>query len=77
MNSKEKQELADLPAKIEALETEQESLTSKLADPDFYANEASAVPKVKTRLEALETETLEVFARWEELESVHTASEAE
>ena len=75
LNSKEKQELADLPAKIEGLETEQESLTTKLADPDFYANEASEVPKVKTRLEAIEAETTEVFGRWEELEAVHTASE--
>lgn len=74
LNSKEKVELAELPAKIEALETEQETLTTKLADPDFYANEAAKVPAVKARLQAIEAETLAVFARWEELEAIQTAS---
>lgn len=76
LNSKEKAELEALPLKIEALETEQETLTTKLADPDFYANQAGEVPKVKARLEAIEAETLEVFARWEELEAIKTAAEA-
>ena len=74
LNGKEKAELAALPAKIEALETEQEALTAKLADPDFYAIEAGEVPKVKARLEAIEAETLAVFARWEDLEAIQTAS---
>lgn len=74
LNSNEKIELAELPAKIEALETEQETLTTKLADPDFYANQAGEVPVVKARLEYIEAETLEVFARWEELEAIQTAS---
>ncbi len=76
LNSKGKIELAELPAKIEALETEQETLTAKLADPDFYAANAAGVPQVKARLEVIETETLEVFARWEELEAVQSASES-
>ena len=76
LNSKGKIELAELPAKIEALETEQETLTAKLADPDFYAANAAEVPQVKARLEVIETETLEVFARWEELEAVQSASES-
>ena len=75
LNGKEKQELAELPAKIEALETEQETLTTKLADPEFYANEADKVPALKARLEAIEAETLEVFARWEELDAIQNASE--
>lgn len=76
LNSKEKQELEALPARIEALETEQESLTTKLADPDFYATHAAEVPAVKTRLDEIETETLEVFTRWEELEAIKTAAES-
>ncbi|GAB5562618.1 MAG: ATP-binding cassette domain-containing protein [Synoicihabitans sp.] len=74
LNSKEKQELEALPARIETLEAEQETLTTQLADPDFYATHAAEVPAVKSRLEEIETETLEVFARWEELEAVQTAS---
>ena len=76
LNSKEKQELVDLPAKIEALEIEQETLTTKMADPDFYANAADQVPVLEARLEAIEAETLEVFARWEELEAIQNASDA-
>ncbi len=76
LNSKEKQELEALPTKIETLESEQAELTEKLADPDFYAAKAAEVPAVKARLDEIETETLEVFARWEELEAIKTASEA-
>lgn len=76
LNSKEKQELEDLPAKIEALENEQTELTEKLADPSFYAEKAAEVPAIKARLDEIETETLEVFARWEELEAIKTAAEA-
>lgn len=76
LNAKEKQELAELPARIEALETEQTALTTKMADPDFYANEAAKVPALKARLEAIEAETHEVFTRWEELEAIQAAAEA-
>jgi ABC transport system ATP-binding/permease protein len=76
LNSKEKQELADLPAKIEALEAEQEALTTQMADPLFYANEAAKVPALKARLQAIEAETLQGFARWEELEAVQNAAES-
>ncbi|WP_221029327.1 ATP-binding cassette domain-containing protein [Actomonas aquatica] len=75
LNGKEKAELEALPAKIEALEAEQAELTGKLADPAFYAEKAAEVPAIKARLDAIEEETLEVFARWEELEAIKTASE--
>ena len=76
LSSKEKTELEALPAKIEALEAEQGELTAKLADPAFYAGHAAEVPAIKARLEAIEAETLAVFARWEELEAIKTAAEA-
>ncbi len=75
LNGKEKAELEALPGKIEALEAEQAELTGKLADPAFYAERAAEVPAIKARLDAIEEETLEVFARWEELEAIKTASE--
>ncbi len=76
LNAKEKQELAELPARIEALEAEQTALTTKMADPNFYANEAAKVPALKARLEAIEAETHKVFTRWEELEAIQVAAEA-
>ncbi len=76
LNGKEKAELESLPGKIETLEAEQAELTGKLADPAFYAERAAEVPAIKARLEAIEEETLAVFARWEELEVIKAASEA-
>ncbi len=69
LNAKEQRELATLPARIEALEAEQAELTTKLADPAFYKREAAAFQVAKTRLETLEREHAEAFARWEALEA--------
>jgi ATP-binding cassette subfamily F protein uup len=69
LNNKEQRELETLPAKIEALEKEQAELTAKLADPDFYKNEAAKFAQVKARLEVIEAEHATAFARWEELEA--------
>ncbi len=68
LSGKEQKELAALPAKIEALELEQEQLTAKLADPAFYKNEAKKFAEVKARLDALGQEHAAAFSRWEELE---------
>ena len=67
---KENRELEVLPAQIEALESEQRSLHSKLSDPDFYKQAGDEVAAVRERLEALEGELETAYARWEELESL-------
>jgi ATP-binding cassette subfamily F protein uup len=69
----EKRELEKLPAQLEALEAEQETLAAKLADPTFYQKEPAEAPKVKARLEAIEQETATAFTRWEELEALRVA----
>ena len=74
LNGREKAELAALPTKIEALETEQTQLTEKLADPALYAERAAEVPAIKARLDAIEEESLAAFARWEELEAIQAAA---
>ena len=66
---KERKELEALPARIEALEREQAELAEKLADPAFYKSDAAGVAAVKRKLEALEREHAQAFARWEELEA--------
>ena len=68
LTNKERQELETLPAKIEALESEQTELTAKLADPTFYKSQAAQFAEVKARLETVEREHATAFARWEELE---------
>jgi ATP-binding cassette subfamily F protein uup len=74
LSHKEQRELDGLPARIEALETEQSALTAKLADPAFYKREPGAFSTVKERLDALELDLAAALARWEELETIRTAA---
>ncbi|HEX9783913.1 MAG TPA: ATP-binding cassette domain-containing protein [Opitutaceae bacterium] len=74
MNNRERRELDELPARIEALETEQAALTERLADPAFYHGAAAEAPGVKARLKALEAELVKCFGRWEELEALRAAA---
>jgi ATP-binding cassette subfamily F protein uup len=70
LTNKERKELAELPAQIEAFEQEQATLGAKLADPVFYQRERSAAGSVKARLDELERKHATAFARWEELEAL-------
>ncbi|OHE79303.1 MAG: ABC transporter ATP-binding protein, partial [Verrucomicrobia bacterium RIFCSPLOWO2_12_FULL_64_8] len=72
-SNKERRELEELPAKIEALETEQAALVAKLAALAFYKNEPGRFAEVKARLDAVERDHAAAFARWEELEAVRLA----
>ena len=65
-----KQELADLPARIEILEQEQADLHQKMADPAFYQQNAENITRAKNRLDEIETELAQVYERWEELEGI-------
>lgn len=69
LSYKETQELESLPAKIEALETEQNNLNTSLADPSLYQSNPQQVKTLQARLAELETEIIEAMARWELLES--------
>ncbi|MGE0449298.1 MAG: ATP-binding cassette domain-containing protein [Vicinamibacterales bacterium] len=66
---KEQRELADLPARIEALEREQRHLQSTVASADFYKRTATDIHEALSRLEELETLLLAAYTRWDELES--------
>ena len=61
-----------MPARIEGLETEQLKLYDQMADPNFYKGDEDGdqAARTKARLETLEGELLEAFARWEELEAL-------
>ncbi len=65
---KESQELEKLPALIEALDTEQETLTKKIAETDFYQQNQSLISSVTSRLEEIEDELKMAYKRWEVLE---------
>ena len=69
LNNREQRELAELPAKIEKLETEQAELAAKLGDPKFFKQEAAVVRAAEVRLSEIEKEHAVAFARWEDLEA--------
>jgi ATP-binding cassette subfamily F protein uup len=69
LSYKEKRELEALPARIEALETEQSELELRMAQADFYRQPSAAITSALERLEALGNELEECYARWQSLES--------
>ena len=67
LSYKEQRELEALPARIEALETEQTTLNQRLASATVYADEADQVPVMHARIEAIEGELMAALERWEAL----------
>ena len=64
---KEQKELEALPKRIEELETEQQQIIAVMADPAFYRESGKKVIETTARLEAVEKELVESYARWESL----------
>jgi ATP-binding cassette subfamily F protein uup len=69
LSYKEQRELEGLPGRIESLEVEQRALNAKIADPAFYSEAADTIRAAVARLETIEAELAEVYARWDALES--------
>ena len=65
MSFKEKQELKEMPAKLEALETEQTTLHETLGQ---IAEDRAALEKNTQRLSEIEKELETTYTRWQELE---------
>lgn len=70
LSFKEQRELESLPQRIEELETRQQELHDRMADPAFYQSAGEEIAQAKSELEQLEEELLEAFDRWEALESL-------
>ena len=67
---KEGKELEALPSRIEALEQEQKELYGRMADPEFYREAQDKIGPARQRLDTLQKELDEAYARWEELASI-------
>ncbi len=63
-------ELADLPQRIEQLETEQKKLYAEMADPLFYQKDKADITAVQAHLQAIETNIETAYQRWETLENL-------
>jgi ATP-binding cassette subfamily F protein uup len=67
---KEEREYDDLPARITALESEQQALHARVAGPEFYKEGAENIKEVLARIEAIDAELLSAYSRWDELDSI-------
>ena len=72
LSYRENRELEGLPARIDALEEEQRTLERTIAGPEFYKEPAATINATLARLDALQDELIEAYARWEELDSRRT-----
>ena len=66
---KERKLFEALPGKISQLEEEQNGFQKQLDDPEFFKKPWEETQEITQRLEVLETELLEAYAQWEELDS--------
>jgi ATP-binding cassette subfamily F protein uup len=69
LSFKDKRELEELPGRIEALDASLRALHDAMADPGFYRRDGGAIAQDKARLDALERELADAYARWESLET--------
>jgi len=71
LSTREQKELAELPAKIEALEAELAEIDQQLGDPSLYeAQNAERFDQLTKRRKELPDELAVLYARWEELEAI-------
>ena len=68
LSYKEQRELDGLPARMEALESEQAALQEEIANPDFYLQPQEQTHAALARLEFLQQELDRLLERWAELE---------
>ncbi len=64
---KEQRELAELPARIEALEAEQRAIGERLSGAELYTSEPQRVGELQARYAEIEDSLLAALERWEAL----------
>ncbi len=69
LSYKEQRELDALPERIAGLEAEQETLNARVTSPGFYSEPAETIHATLARVETLQAELLDAYARWDELDS--------
>ncbi len=69
LSFKELRELEALPARIEALEMELQSLQTRMGEATFYQQPGTSIAQTRARMAGLEAELGMAYARWESLET--------
>lgn len=72
LSYQDQRELDRLPARIEALEAEQQTVGETIADPQFYKRSPDEIAAELARAKAIEAELGELYARWDALDSQTT-----
>ena len=75
LSFKEQRELEGIEAQIHAVEAEVTRIEGLFADPEFFRKHASQVNQLTSELDATKANVPKLYARWEELEAVKSASE--
>lgn len=61
--------MAELPGRIEALESEQAALHARIESPHFYKDPPDAITQALARADELKDALHEAYTRWDELDS--------
>lgn len=69
LSYREQQELLQLPERIDALEAEQEQLNVAVSATEFYKEQPETIKQTLARLEGIQVELVEAYARWDHLDS--------
>jgi ABC transport system ATP-binding/permease protein len=67
LSFKEQRELEALPANIEALETEQKAIRTRLQDPSIYSRDAQEAARLHQRDADIDAQLMLLLERWEAL----------
>jgi len=62
--------LAELPQRIEKLESDIHDLTVEMASPVFYQQDSAEITQVVNQLKEMQDELAQAYHRWEELEKL-------
>jgi ATP-binding cassette subfamily F protein uup len=76
LSFKEQRELEGMEAQIHTLEAEVARIEGLFADPEFFRKHAAQVNQLTHELDAAKASVPKLYARWEELEAIKSASEA-
>jgi len=69
LSYQERRQLDALPARIDELEAEQRALGLRIADPAFYKESAADITGALERVQQVERELVDLYARWDALDS--------
>lgn len=78
LSYKEQRELDAIPARIEALEQEQQHLTEQASQAEFYQQHRDTITATVDRLQQIQDELEQAYERWADLDArVHSAPVSE